>query len=146
MSVGERHRVSVIRLGRYDAEFRASGCYLQTQQPIVLPPHDEPEPDGSVIRGSDEDGGGKPKAADVLAVIEVADNSLRRDLGPKLRAYAAAGIPQYVVVNLQHDRVLVHTSPAGESYQQVAELRPGDVLLVSAANGTVAMPVERLLP
>jgi hypothetical protein len=146
ISVGDRHRVAVIRLGRYDADFRLLGCYLQTQQPIVLPPDNEPEPDGSVIRGSEENSGAKPRAADVLAVIEVADNSLSRDLGPKLRAYAAAGIPQYIVADLQHNRVLVHTEPADGTYVRVVELRAGQLCIVNAERGTVVIPVDRLLP
>lgn len=145
MTAGDRHRVAVIGLGRYDGEFRALGCYLQTQQPIVVPPNNEPEPDGSVIRGSEMGGTGKPRAGDVLAVIEVADNSLRRDLGAKLVVYAAAGIPQYVVVDLQHDRVLVHTQPAAAAYQHVVELHRGGALLVHAGGQTVSIPVDRLL-
>ena len=146
MSVGDRHRVAVIGLALFDREFRNLGCYLQTQQPIVLPPNNEPEPDGSVIRGSERDGSGKPRAASVLAVIEVADNSLRRDLGAKLVAYATAGVPQYVVADLQHNRVLVHTRPAGSAYQDVVELRPGGMLLVNVDDQAVSIPVEILLP
>jgi hypothetical protein len=47
-SVGDR-RVAVIRLGRYDADFRLRGCYLQTQQPIVLSP-DNRIPEASLGR------------------------------------------------------------------------------------------------
>ena len=44
------------------------------QQPIVLPPDGEPEPDGAIIRAAADDyRGRKPGAADVLCVIEVAD-------------------------------------------------------------------------
>ena len=48
-------------------------------------------------------------------VIEVADSSLSLDVGPKLAAYAAARIPQYVVVDLVNHRVLVHEEPAGSA-------------------------------
>ncbi len=147
MTVGDRHRLAVIRLASHEADFRPHGCYLQTQQPIVLPPHNEPEPDGSVIRGSSDDTTTKPRASNVLAVIEVADRSLHRDLGPKLRAYAGAGIPQYVVADLQHDVVLVHTGPRGAGYADVQQLRRGESLSVATGvTAVVQIAVERLLP
>jgi hypothetical protein len=147
MSVGERHRVVVLRLAALNARFDPLGCYLQTQQPIVLPPDNEPEPDASIIVGSLKTSTTKPRDAEVISVIEVADSSLRRDLGPKLRAYARAAISQYVVVDLQHDVVLVHTVPAASSYGTVAELRRGQQVAIAAAAGAVVnVSVDHLLP
>jgi len=36
-----------------------------------------------------------PRAGDLFSVIEIADSSRHIDLGPKLRAYATVGVPQY---------------------------------------------------
>jgi Uma2 family endonuclease len=147
MSVGDRHRAVVLRLAALDAQFRAHNCFLQTQQPIVLPPDNEPEPDASIIRGVLEASTTKPRAAEVLCVVEVADSSLRRDLGPKLRAYAGAAIPQYIVVDLQHDLVLVHTLPAGASYGNVLQLRRGQpVSMFVNAGAALTVAVDLLLP
>ena len=44
-------------------------------------------------------------------VVEVADSSLAFDRGPKARLYAAAGIPEYWIVNLVDRQVEVHTDP-----------------------------------
>src|SRR5262245_20592860 len=44
MTIGDRHRVAVVRLGQFAAWFEKLGCFLQTQQPISLPPKDEPDP------------------------------------------------------------------------------------------------------
>ncbi|HEV2292940.1 MAG TPA: Uma2 family endonuclease [Tepidisphaeraceae bacterium] len=127
--------------------FLPHNAYLQTQQPIRLPPWHEPEPDASVIRGRFDDSTAKPLAADVLSVIEVADRSLARDLGTKRRVYAEAGIPQYVVVDLVHDVVLDHANPAGGTYSPPNLLRKGDTLRISAGGGQfVEVPVDRLLP
>lgn len=60
--------------------------------------------------------------------------------------YAAGGIPQYVVVDLQHDRVLVHTLPVGNAYQSVVEIAPGATLFVNAGTRTVGIAIDRLLP
>jgi Uma2 family endonuclease len=46
-------------------------------------------------------------------VIEVANTSLRYDSGPKLARYAAAGIVEVWVVNLQNGTVTVYTGLSG---------------------------------
>jgi hypothetical protein len=147
MTIGDRHRLAVQRLVKLAPLFEPLGCTLQIQQPIQLPPRNEPEPDGSVIRGSDDNyRNGPPGAADVTCVVEVADNSLARDLGVKLRAYASAGIDQYVVVDLVHDVVLDHRRPRGEHYEDVTSLRAGQTVQLTTSAQSVPVPVVRLLP
>jgi len=46
-----------------------------------------------------------------LLVVEVAVSSLRIDLGEKARRYAAAGFPEYWVIEPIARRVHVHTDP-----------------------------------
>lgn len=147
VTIGDRHRLAVQRLVKLAARFEPLGHTLQVQQPVQLPPTNEPEPDGSVIRGSDEDyRNGPPGAAGVTCVIEVADNSLPRDLGVKLQMYARPGIGQYVVVDLVHDAVLDHRQPSGDHYLEVASLRAGDVVELRAGGHGVSVPVNYLLP
>jgi Uma2 family endonuclease len=147
MTIGDRHRIAVLRLARMAPAFERFGCFLQTQQPISLPPVNEPEPDGAVIRGDIDDYVESPPGSQhVLAAIEVADSSLGVDLGPKLAAYAAAGIPQYVVADLVNDRVLVHEQPEGRSYTRVTTVLRGDTVEIAAGGGRVSLPAERLLP
>ncbi|MGH9253267.1 MAG: Uma2 family endonuclease [Vicinamibacterales bacterium] len=147
MTIGDRHRVVVVRLAHAAPLFESLGCFVQTQQPVSLPPAHEPEPDGAVVRGHiDEYLESAPQAGDLFCVIVVADSSLTLDLGPKLRAYAGAGIPQYVVVDLVNDRVLVHQEPAGESYSHVTPLTRGETVQIHAGSGYVPMSVDRWLP
>ena len=147
MTIGDRHRVAVVRLAHAAPQFEPLGCFLQNQQPVSLPPAHEPEPDGAVVRGRLDDYlDSPPKAVDLLCVIEVADSSLALDLGPKLRAYAGAGIPQYVVVDLVNDRVVIHEAPAGDSYARVIPLARGGTVRLNAGSGQVPMAVDRLLP
>lgn len=147
LTIGDRHRLAVQRLVKLAPLFEPLGCTLQVQQPIQLPPANEPEPDGSVIRGTDDDyRDGPPGAVGVTCVIEVSDSSLARDLGLKLRTYARAGIEQYVVVDLVHDVVLDHCRPLGDGYEEVAALRSGQTVQLRAATQAVSVPVDRLLP
>ena len=147
ITIGDRHRVAVVRLAHTAPLFESLGCFLQSQQPVSLPPAHEPEPDGAVVRGQIDDHlESPPRAVDLFSVIEVADSSLPFDLGPRLRVYAGAGIPQYIVVDLVNDRVLVHEEPAGESYARVTPLARGETVQIYAGSGNVPMAVDRLLP
>ena len=147
VTIGDRHRLAVQRLVKLAPRFEPLGHTLQVQQPIQLPPTNEPEPDGSVIRGIDDDYRNGPAGADsVTCVIEVADNSLPRDLGFKLHMYAHAGIGQYVVVDLVHDLVLDHRQPVGDHYQKVASLHAGASVELLAGGRAVPVPVSHLLP
>jgi Uma2 family endonuclease len=147
MTIGDRHRISVLRLATLAPAFEGCGCFLQTQQPISLPPINEPEPDGAVVRGDIDDYlEHPPTAAGIFSVIEVADSSLAIDLGPKLRTYAAAGVSQYIVADLANDRVLVHEQPVADSYSSIAALERGETVQISAGTVAVPMAVDRLLP
>lgn len=77
-----------------------------------------PEPDLAVVSGPrtlyrDR----TPSAADVALIVEVADSSYAKDRGLKWRAYAAAGIPVYLIVHLAARRIEVHRNPAGRGRQ-----------------------------
>jgi Uma2 family endonuclease len=147
LTVGDRHRTAVVRLAELNPKFRKLGSFIQSQQPIWIPPISEPEPDLSVIRGSIDDYlHSKPGYADICAVIEVADSSLKRDLGVKLRMYARGKIAEYIVVNLLDNVVMVHRNPSRGKYPPPKELRFSDTLRISAGNGRfVAIAVATLL-
>lgn len=146
MTIGDRHRIAVLRLAQAAPAFDRFDCFLQTQQPISLLPISEPEPDGAVVRGGIDDYlDHPPVASDVLCVIEVADSSLSIDLGPKLTAYAAAGIQQYIVADLVNNRVLVHERPQDNLYSSVSTLGRGQTLQTPAGSGHVPISVDRLL-
>ena len=111
MTISRRHGLAVIHLSELNSQLKTLGCHMQTQQPITIPPNDEPEPDGAIIRGAADDYSSHPTPKDVLCIIEVADASLRRDRGYKLELYAKAGIPMYVIVNLIDEVIERHTQP-----------------------------------
>ena len=148
MTIGDRHRVAILRLAQLAPLFEPLKCFLQTQQPISLPPLNEPESDAAVVRGSIDDYlDHPPGATDVSCVIEVADSSLSLDEGPKLAAYAGASIAQYVVVDLVNNRVLNHEQPVGNLYARVISSVRGETVQLSAGGRQhISMAVDRLLP
>ena len=89
---------------------------------LYLPPRNAPDPDIMLFpRGrSIED----LKPEEVYLVVEVADSSLRIDLGLKARIYARAGIREYWVVDVQGRRIVVHRGPAGEIWSEARVIGP----------------------
>jgi Uma2 family endonuclease len=62
-----------------------------------------------------------------LIVIEVAQTSRSRDVG-KAAVYAAGRVPEYWIVDIDRDTVLVHREPSGDAYASVQTFAPGDML------------------
>lgn len=148
MTIGELHNLVIKLLNRLDPELVTLGSHMQTQGPVRLSETDEPEPDGAVIRGEPRDYARRiPGAADVLAVIEVADSSLEYDRSDKAALYAGAGILQYVIVNLREGEIEVHESPTGGGYKVHRTVSAGGVLELRASpSATLSVAASRLLP
>jgi Uma2 family endonuclease len=88
-----------------------AGWWYQAQEPVTLG-DGEPEPDGAIVRGSlNEYRDRHPGPGDAALIIEVADTTLSRDRGIKLRSYARAGIPVYWIINLVERRIEIYTTP-----------------------------------
>jgi Uma2 family endonuclease len=76
--------------------------------PITLPNNSEPEPDIAIIRlPNSQYLDHHPYPADIFWPIEYADTTLHKDVNEKKRVYAAAGIQEYWVVNLQIPELIV---------------------------------------
>ena len=101
----------------------------------------EPEPDFIVF----ERGTPSPyHPATAALVVEVAVSSLRRDLGLKAALYAAAGVPEYWVFDLDGGRVVVHRDPQGSDYA-VREAVGADSRLTARSVALPALDVGELL-
>ncbi len=150
MTVGFDHAWVIRKLTRFSRELEPFGCYLQIQLPITLAPNDEPEPDGAIVRGTEDDYRHRhPTAADILAVLEVADASLRRDRTTKQRIYADAGIERYFIINLPQRTIEVYTQPqiGHGRYAQSTTLTLDQTLpCPTAAGREVTLNVRDLLP
>lgn len=148
MTIGTRHTVAVVRLGELNPRLAKLKCHIRLQAPITLPPNDEPEPDGLIVRGKITDYRLRhPAAPNALCVIEIADASLRRDRGYKQQLYANSGIPMYVIANLLSNTVEVRTKPVKDRYSDTIVLKRNQKLsLPTAAGRKIIAPVRHLLP
>ena len=148
MTIGTRHATGVLKLGNLNPRLMKLGCHMRLQSPTTLPPNDEPEPDGLIVRGSiNRYRSRHPGPTDALCVFEVSDASLRLDRGYKQQLYASCGIPMYVIVNLVDDTLEVRTKPIKDRYSDTIILERNQRLRVPTARTTMIMvPVLQLLP
>jgi len=118
--IGIKHRQIVVLLSEMFQQGLPADTHCQVQQPIVLGDESEPEPDLAIIRGRPTDYmKSHPTADAVILLIEVAQASVKFDLGDKLRAYARAGISEYWVIDVAAKSLIVHREPQGDSYGAV---------------------------
>jgi len=64
-----------------------------------------------------------PRPEDVELVVEVSGSSLARDRQVKMPAYAAAGIAEYWIADLEHETLIVHRDPADDAYGRIETFR-----------------------
>jgi Uma2 family endonuclease len=83
-----------------------------------------------------------PSAADVLLVIEAAESSLPRDQKVKLPVFAAAGIPEYWIADLERKVLFIHCEPEGSTYK-VVERRQGDDIVSPLAAPELSFVVRQ---
>lgn len=131
-----------------DALYRnlADRAAIRIQLTFIVGSHSVPEPDAAVVAGGARDYlASHPRTA--LLVVEVADSSLRQDRLTKAAMYAAAGIPEYWIVNLPNDCVEVRRdpAPAERRYLSVTLMRRGDVIELAALPGARVAAAD-LLP
>jgi Uma2 family endonuclease len=140
------HSGIVNRLTRLLSPLIQNRALLALQNPVRLK-DSQPEPDVSVLRLSPDDYTTRhPTPADVFVLIEVSDSSLDRDLDVKVPLYAENGIPEYWIVDLNTDTVLVHCGPQTDGTWTTITTHGRDDTLTVAALTTVTVAVADILP
>jgi Uma2 family endonuclease len=99
------------------------------------------EPDFIFFRKADGLANLNPRTA--LLAVEVADSSLKWDLGRKARIYANFGIPELWVVEAVSRIAHVHRRPGLEGYSEIVKFSE-DELLVSKAVPGLTMTLSEL--
>ena len=109
-----------------------------------------PQPDVAVLVGTEDDFLTRyPTAAEVALVAEVSSSSLRTDRGSKSRLYAAAGIPAYLILDIDGRSAELRTDPdAGkkEFASRALFTEPDEVRVPVAGFGDVSLSIAAVLP
>jgi len=136
MPISDQHVACVNRLNRLLGRKVGDDAIVSIQNPIRLA-DSEPEPDVVLLRPrQDFYASGKPRPADVLLVVEVADTTLEYDREVKRSLYAEAGIAEYWIVNLSEDCLEVYRQPRPDgTYRDVQTVRRGQQVEITALPG-----------
>jgi Uma2 family endonuclease len=90
---------------------------VHVQNPTVLDPHSEPQPDVMLLAPrADFYGTAHPTPSETLLVVEVADTSLQHDRDRKLPLYARRGIAEVWIVSRRDDAIEVFRGPSADGY------------------------------
>ncbi len=126
--IGDDHVNITVHLGfiLYRLQTQEKAVVIQ-QNPIRLA-RSEPQPDFVLVGYVANYQSGVPNAADVLLAIEVSDSTLRIDKNVKTKLYAAAAIPEYWIVDVNHLTVRQYWQPKDGTYLQIKQYTLADAI------------------
>ena len=132
---GFKHSGTNSSVADYLRDLLKGKAYIREGHPITLDEScqggiiraSEPEPDIAIVKLPREIYlQGHPVAKDIYWLIEVSDRTLAKDLGSKANIYAQNGIPEYWIIDLRNNKVIVHLQPSSGKYQSIKEYRSGE--------------------
>lgn len=145
--IGGRHSRCVARLIKLLAPRVGPDSELRIQDVLQLRKDRNPHPDAAVYRvraDLEEDDDAPASAADALLVVEVSDSSLLYDRTVKMEWYAEAAIPEYWVVDLRRNLVIVSRNPVAGQFMDMHEHGVGDRWRSPALGGAMIAANEIL--
>jgi Uma2 family endonuclease len=127
--IGPAHAGCVINASRLFITRLGDRAVVSPQNPVVVRPRSEPQPDLVLLRPRAVSYSRElPASQDVLLVVEVADTTVRFDRLVKARLYARAGIPEFWLCLPRDGAVEVHRAPGADGYASVTVHGPGQTV------------------
>jgi Uma2 family endonuclease len=120
--IGTRHASATDALTEILVRALAGRARVRIQNPFAASDISEPQPDVLVAPLGDYRA---DHPADALLIIEVAESSLPKDRGAKLRIYAEKNTPEYWIVDVAAQRIEVYTEPSVGKFQSLRVFAPG---------------------
>jgi Uma2 family endonuclease len=143
--VGPRHIWSVIYLNKYLLKLAGDDLFVSPQSGVTIAKGRQPYPDFALLRlPPGKLPGEVPEAEDCALLVEIADSSADFDRKKKSRLYAKSQIPEYWVLDLPGNCVIVHRHPQAGAYLDVTEYGM-DASFASPAFGGQTITVKDLL-
>ena len=118
---------------------------VRDAKPITLPESgSEPEPDLAIVEPLRALYRTRhPYPENIFWLIEYANTTLSKDLDAKRKAYAAALIREYWVVDLKHQRLNVFREPVNGNYASLLTFTAGEICPLAFPE--IVVSVQRLL-
>jgi Uma2 family endonuclease len=143
---GPPHNASVARVNREMGRIVGDRAIVFIQSSVRLNDWNEPEPDVVLLHPKEDFYASKhPGPDDIFLVVEVADSSLKFDLGTKARLYAETGVVEYWIVDIPNDCLFAYSDIHEGTYRTIRQLRRGDTIApILLPECTIA--IDSLLP
>ncbi len=118
--IGRKHAVCVARTTRSFQIKLGDRAFIWTQNPIRLSDHSEPQPDLAILKWRDDFyAEALPTPEDVLLIIEVSDSTIAYDRDVKGPLYAANGIPEMWLFDVNKTVVEGYSQPSASGYKRM---------------------------
>jgi Uma2 family endonuclease len=121
--IGPRHAGCVINANRLFVTRLGDRAVVSPQNPVVIRPRSEPQPDLLVLRPRAVSYSREhPSPEDILLAVEVADTTARFDRLVKARLYSRAAIAEFWLLLTQECALEVYRRPDPDGYTEVTRL------------------------
>ncbi len=132
VAISPKHAYTISRLRNRISQYLPINFCIRQENPISIG-NSEPEPDISIVLGSEEDfKDAHPTTAEWA--IEVAISSLDQDLS-KRKIYAEAKIPHYWILDPENNRILVFSEPNKDGYAKERIYNKQDAIPIPLIEG-----------
>jgi Uma2 family endonuclease len=144
--IGSLHASVVSTLSMFFARQVGELAIVSTQNPVSLPPDNEPQPDVALLKPcTDRYRDALPTAADVLLVIEVADTTVEYDREIKLPLYARHSIPEVWLIDLKSGTFEMYREPTPKGYRKLLTPDRGETMTPAQVD-KVRLPLSEIWP
>lgn len=142
--IGSPHAGCVNKLAQQFIERAGRTAVVAVQNPVIISNLSVPQPDLAVLKArADYYAGSHPETADVYLMVEVADTTLKFDVGRKATIYARCGIAELWVVDVNSRTIQVFRKPRENGYGETFSVRTG-AHIACAALAAIAVDVSEL--
>lgn len=127
--IGIKHAVCVARLTKQFERKLGDQAIIWTQNPIRLSDQSEPQPDLAILKLRDDFyASALPTPEDILLIIEVADSTIAYDRDVKAPLYAANGIPEMWLFDVNQQIIEGYSQPSASGYKRSQRYEQDDTL------------------
>lgn len=139
---GPEHAQQSTDTADYLRELLGTRALVRDAKPITLPESgSEPEPDLAIVEPLRVLYRTRhPYPENVFWLIEYSNTSLTKDLDAKRKAYAAAEIREYWVVDLKHRQLKVFREPVNGNYASESTFTAGEISPLAFPDIVVSLP------
>lgn len=138
--IGIRHNAMVSKLTHFLVERGGQSALVFPQCAFMASDYTQPEPDLALAKfRSDYYVNAMLRGTDLFLLIEVSDTTFNYDTKVKRDLYAAAGVPEYWLVDLNQEKVHTFWNLQEGNYQNSQVYKKGEILRAQEIDLTIEM-------